>query len=105
MLSFIFLFLAAGFNSIMDTLLWHFPISVFKDLNQEWWNPSISWQYVPNFLGWMRFDAWHISKMLMLIFIVLAIYCYSPVLGHWDIIVMPVIWFISFEIFFRILRK
>jgi hypothetical protein len=104
-LPFIFLALAASFNGVMDTLLWHYPKSVFKNLPIEWWNPNYSWMSVKNFLGIVRLDAWHLAKYGMLFSICLAIFTYKSVFGYWDILIMPCIWSISFELFYSFILK
>jgi hypothetical protein len=65
-MTYLFISLAAILNAIMDTLWTHYAVSVFKDLNPNWWNPNESWKTMPNFLGWVRFDAWHIAKFGMI---------------------------------------
>lgn len=104
-MSFILIAIAAIFNAIMDTLWTHYPISVFKNLNPKWWNPNESWKHYPNFLGIVRFDAWHIAKYGMLCFITLSIYFYKPILGNIDIYLIPIIWGFSFELFYSNLLK
>ena len=64
MITYILVAIAAIFNLVMDTLTWWKDRSIFKNLDDKWWNPNVSWMYVPNFLGWMRFDAWHIAKTI-----------------------------------------
>lgn len=84
--------LAAIANSIMDTVSFHYRNSIFGRLNERFWNPVLSWRnkykpkpedvtaeywytskeglrfkfpfaWIANFL-----DAWHLFKMLMLLF-------------------------------------
>ena len=104
-MSFILIAIAAIFNAIMDTLWTHYPISVFKNLNPKWWNPNESWEYVKNWMGWVRFDAWHLFKFGMLGFISLAICFYKPIFGILDILIIPMVWGISFELFYSNLLK
>lgn len=101
----IFIAITAIFNGVMDTLLWHFYTSVFRDLNPRWWNPSISWQYQKNFLGIVRLDAWHLAKYGMLLGIIGAAEFGTRTLGWWDVPLAFVSWFIGFELTFRALRK
>ena len=64
------------FNAIMDTLMFHYHISVFKRFKAIFWNPEISWKNkykddlkTPKFLFsttmlvWVT-DAWHLFKTL-----------------------------------------
>lgn len=104
-LSFIFFALAAASNGVMDTLLWHFKDSVFKNLDIYWWNPLYSWMKVKNFLGIVRIDGWHIAKYGWLGFTILAIVFYQPIFGWWTPLVYPIIWFIGFEIPYNLLYK
>ena len=106
MLTYFLVIVAAFFNAVMDVLLWHFDKSVFSKYNPKWWNPSISWQYVPLIFNWMRFDAWHIAKTAMLLCLMAAIHLYSSVLGWVDIFTLYLVWGITFELFYsKILRK
>jgi len=104
-LSFIFFALAATSNGVMDTLLWHFKDSVFKNLKVEWWNPNYSWMSVNNFLGIVRLDAWHLAKYCWLGFTILSIVFYKPVFGYWDVLIFSAIWFVGFETPYRLLYK
>lgn len=104
-LSFIFISLAAIFNAIMDTLLWHFSNSVFKNLSPTWWNPNYSWMNVKSFLGIVRLDAWHLAKYGMLFSICLSIFFYKRIFSYWDLLILSMCWSISFEIFFSFILK
>ena len=87
--------IAAIFNLVMDTLTWWKDRSVFKDLDDKWWNPNVSWMHVPNFLGWMRFDAWHIAKMVVVISLISAAACAYKLglpFGWWSIPIMYFEW-------------
>lgn len=105
MLPYLFISIAAIFNAVMDTLWTKFPTSVFKSLNPKWWNPNESWKHYPNFLGWVRLDAFHIFKAGMIGCISLSICFYEPVFGYYDIILIPCIWSINFELFYSKLLK
>lgn len=104
MLTYLFIAFAAIFNAIMDTLWTKFPTSVFKRFNPNWWNPNESWKHYPNFLGIVRLDAWHIAKYGMLGGITLAIINYNSFFV-WDLLLLPCIWSISFELFYSYLLK
>jgi hypothetical protein len=67
--------------SVMDILAHHFPRSIFKKLNPQWWNPKKSWKNV--YVDWdkgikkYKFtifpDAWHTFKYLMILFFIASI--------------------------------
>lgn len=75
-ISILFFGLYGAFEAVMDTLQFKFHTSVFKDLNQVFWNPEVSWQnkwkdgcpkFGPKFWGsttWFVFvtDGWHLMK-------------------------------------------
>jgi hypothetical protein len=105
MITYILIALAAMFNAIMDTLWTHFSTSIFKGLKVEWWNPNYSWMSVKNFLGIVRLDAWHLAKYGMLFSIVSACVFYQPVLGLYDLLILPLIWSITFELFYSYIFK
>lgn len=108
-LSFVFIFLAAVCNAVMDTLEHHYSTSIFRSSNENFWNPKVSWNKGVNFFGswggprWMTMDAWHISKTLMLIFFVLAIATYTA--APQFLLLSPIVWFIGFEMFYSLLLK
>jgi len=104
MLAYFFISLAAIFNAIMDTLWTKYGISVFKNLNPNWWNPNESWKYYKNFLGIVRLDAWHIAKYGMLGCITLAVINYNCFFV-WDMLLLPIVWSISFELFYSLILK
>ena len=103
-MTYLFISIAAILNSVMDTLGTHYAISIFKDLNPKWWNPNESWKTMSNFLGWVRFDAWHIAKFGMIGAITLSIISYSN-FKYYDFILIPIIWSVSFELFYSKLLK
>lgn len=106
MISYILISFAAFFGAVMDVLLWRFDKSIFSRYDAKWWNPTISWMYVKLTFNWMRFDAWHIAKTAMLLLIMAAIYCYSPLLGWLDILGLYFVWGVVFELFYsRLLLK
>lgn len=78
-------------DALMDTIKDHFSESIFSKLNQQFWNPSVSWTnkyknhdhtqgHATFTIFGIRFntidafsDAWHISKVIREGYIVLAI--------------------------------
>ena len=97
---YLLIILAASFNAWMDVLMWHFDTSVFKHLNRNFWNPNYSWQVVPNTLGIVRLDGWHIVKYGMLICIATAIY-----FGGGNVLLLMLAWSLGFELTYKLLRK
>jgi hypothetical protein len=98
--------LAAVANACMDALWSRFSRSVFKNQDPKWWNPNVSWQYQPLYLGY-RIDAWHLAKTGMVGFIALAIVLYKPLLGWYDVLLAGVVWNAVFELFYSklLIRK
>ena len=79
--------LAAICNAVMDVLAFKYKLSVFKKLNPDFWNPSISWRNKyknnlynqgPAFFGSTTFfafttDAWHLFQFLSNSFMTLSL--------------------------------
>lgn len=68
MIAFLLIALAGMFKAVADTLFHHYHDSIFKGLDQQWWNPSLSWKYV-GFLPLTSYrpDAWHLSNTGMIV--------------------------------------
>lgn len=98
MLSYLFIFLAGAANAFMDTFLFRADRSVFKHIGAEKLNPFLTYSTHKKFLG-ITIDPWHIAKYVMLGFITLAAVYYAPVLGLWDILILPFCWSAGFELF------
>ena len=110
--------LAGICNACMDTIRYHWTTSIFFSLNtkyQQWFRPTLSWRNKwkngdPNegerFLGSSTVFVWltdfrHFAKLLMLLFISLAIVFYHPVYEWWtDIPIMYITFTGIFELFF-----
>lgn len=89
MISIVLLILAGICNSIMDTCQHHYWESIFKNLDNHWWNGEQSWRnkyiYGKPSLGRRKIkgtnidfpvqltDAFHFFKMWMIFFICAAI--------------------------------
>jgi hypothetical protein len=126
------LILAAICNAVMDTSTQHYPVSKLSKLNPLWWDGSISWKnkYVDGdynkgrvkwFLGLNKpvqlTDAFHLFKMLMIVFICLSIITFNKCLVivgceyHWYsfLILLGIygtFWNITFSLFYnKILKK
>lgn len=122
MISLIFLFVAGIFKAIIDTLQFHFETSIFKNFNQKWWNPSISWKNKwkngdpkqgERFLGSSTIfvsltDAWHFFQHLLIFCLILSIVTYSKLscLRIIDFLIFYTVFTVTFEIFFsKVFRK
>lgn len=107
MISLILISIAAFFNSVMDKLVHHFGTSIFRGLNQNFWNPNVSWATAKKFMGY-KFDAWHIAKSLMIFCLCFAIVLYQPITEYWffDWAILGTMWNIVFVLFYdKILKK
>ena len=100
MVTYLLIILAGAFNAWMDVLMWHFDKSIFSHLNRDWWNPNYSWKVVPNTLGIVRLDGWHLVKYGMLISIATAIY-----FGGDNVLLLMLAWSFGFELTYKLLRK
>jgi len=80
-LSYIFIVLAAVFNAVMDRVenSIQFKVSVFKNLNSEFWCKTIS-AHSKNFIPFTKYrvDAWHLAKSGMIICFVSSAAFYHP---------------------------
>lgn len=116
MISIMFWFLACVCNSIMDVLSTRYDVSIFGNYsNQLFWDWKISWRNKwknGDILQGEKFlfsstifvfltDAWHLFKFLMLLFLILSIYFYVPIIGIFDIPLFFIIWGITFELFYN----
>jgi hypothetical protein len=101
MISYLLLALASICNSIMDTLTHHFSQSIFRNKNEEFWNPNVSWKFA-FYLPYTKYkvDAWHLLKSAMIIFICLAI-VFGNKLNIIDFILLGTLWNIVFNIFYN----
>jgi hypothetical protein len=100
----------------MDVLTTRYDVSIFGNFsNQLFWDWRISWRNKwknGDILQGEKFlfsstifvfltDAWHLFKALMLLFIILSIYFYVPIIGIFDISLFFIVWGITFELFYN----
>ncbi len=97
MISLLLIILSAFFSAVIDTLQHHFNVSVFKNFQRQFWDPSISWYnkyengiYANGRKVWFSVigikiyfpvqisDAWHFFKTLMLFSFFGSIVLYIP---------------------------
>ena len=120
MTSLIFLSLAAICNAVMDIIAHHFWDSIFfRQPNLKWWNSKISWNNKYNadntrkkwLWGLIKkpvqiTDAWHFFKMIMIIFIIIAIVTYDGMELWYYLPLSYIAWNGTFVLFYKyFLRK
>jgi hypothetical protein len=87
-LSFTFIILASICNAVMDICAHKFTISIFRKLNKQYWDATVSWEnkYIGGkqengrvkmtLFGYTfnkhpaQTDAWHLFKSLMIVFLI-----------------------------------
>lgn len=124
MLSLILLFIAGISKAVMDTLNFHYDLSIFENFKkQNWWNPAISWMNKykdgdiskgEKFPGsttvfvWLT-DAWHFFQHIMIFSLILSIVLYLPFTPFLllDFVILYITFTGTFELFYSkiFLRK
>lgn len=97
--------LAAICNAVMDRVENSpaFNKSIFKDKNKEWWLKEVSWATAKRIFGY-KFDAWHIFKSLMIIFLISA--AFVGLNKHWYLILTGgAVWNFVFNLFYNKIFK
>lgn len=100
--SYLLVFIAAFFNSLMDTFenTPNFNKSIFSNLDKTFWCKDVSWQYVKEIFSY-PLDAWHFSKSAMIFCLIGAIILFKP---HHTLLVhfvsFGLIWNVSFWLFY-----
>lgn len=114
--------LAAMCNAVMDVLAFKYKKSIFKNLDPEYWNPSISWRNKYKnkrqddgpafFLSTTALvfvtDAWHLfqflSNSLIILAVIMVFYTAFPYTLWWHHVLvfigMKAVWGMIFELFF-----
>lgn len=109
MISILLIILAGICNAIMDKLQFGFHSSIFKKLNQQFWNPTFSWKNkwntrfpkLTSTIFVMFTDAWHLFKYLMVMYITLSIVFYQPIVNWYvDIAIINCAFTCTFELFY-----
>ena len=72
---------AAFFKAMADTCAHHFSTSIFRDLNANFYDASVSWKK-PTIAGY-RFDFWHLCNSLMIVSFAFAIVTYTNPNARW----------------------
>lgn len=97
MITFVLLFIAGFFNACMDRLETGRPSKFPK--KGTFWNKGTGRKILGYYI-----DGWHISKSAMLICIISSIYLYQPVHHHYDLLILCMIWAVSFNLFYTLLK-
>ena len=122
MITITFITLAAIFNSLMDTVSFHYQESIFMDYPKfrQFLDANFSWQNKyknrdykqgrrffgsTTFLVWLT-DGWHLFKCAVLLCFCIAIVFYKPLTNPLLDIFIFYTWFgIVFELFFAYVLK
>jgi len=111
MITLILFFLAAIFNACMDAFenSPNFNESIFKGLNKKFWCKEVSWQYAKKIWGY-KFDSWHLSKSMMILYIIGAILAFDLPINRWQdvalyILIYGFIWNVTFWFFYHVIFK
>ena len=100
-LTYIFIALAAICNAVMDSVEnEHVTSTVFRSLNPKFWWKRTSWEYAKKTFGY-KWDAWHMAKSGMIIFICLAVVFYHPFIVLVDFIILGALWNLVFNLFYN----
>lgn len=97
---------AAILNAAMDTTTHHYSTSIFKILDERFYNPNISWKYGYKF-GEYKFDFWHMCKSVMIILFAIFAINYKTFTNSFilDLTILGVLWNLTFNLFYnKILR-
>jgi hypothetical protein len=103
MITALLIVLAAIFKALADTLQHHFDTSVFSKLNQKFWNPVVSCNYV-RFLPFTKYrpDAWHLANSGMIICFIAAASISDSIFSFWliNFVMLGIIFNLIFELFY-----
>jgi len=127
MISIILLCCAGVCWAVMQTLIFHYEVSVFKNakrFRRTFWDPNYSYvnkfknnspnqPFIPKFFGSTTFlvwttDAWHLLDKIFLTLLFASVYFYpfpnNDLILFIDLLVGYVIFTISFEVTWRLLK-
>ena len=105
MISEIFIVLAAICNAVMDSVEYEtvFSKTIFSKKDPKFWLKTVSCDNV-KFLKFTKYrpDAWHLSKSTLVVFVIISIVTYSPVISPFlDFFLLGLIWNITFNLFYN----
>ena len=107
MLGYLFFFLAAFVNGLLDTLCFNENNSILTKYG-DWWFPRKAYGKYPKFLG-STMDAYHLFKYLMIFLLALSVKFYSPFFADlwliYYIFEMAIVWGIGFELSRKIFKN
>lgn len=106
-LGYISIVVSAFFNSVMDATenTPNFNESVFKNLNKRFWCKDVSWQFAKRVFGY-KFDAWHMSKSAMIMFLAVSIILFSNHPVHViHSVGIGIVWNFTFWLFYHKIFK
>ncbi|UZS00273.1 hypothetical protein [Chondrinema litorale] len=109
-------FLAGFFKAVRDTLMFHFSSSIFKNWNEQFFNPAISWMnkyknfpedkseafFLSKTVLVSLTDAWHLSELLMLICLLTIVFIKTSEKVIYKVIAV-IAFFTSFNIFYYLM--
>lgn len=102
-----FFILAATCKAIADTLRHHFDTSIFRPLNRNFWDTSISENKKLFWFTKYRLDAWHLANSAMIVAVVLFGVYAKPVFP-WkalDFLSFGLLWNGTFNTFYNHILK
>ena len=104
----LFALLAMIMNAGMDSLKHSYTTSFAKNWKEQFWNPALSWtnKYTTKLPDALT-DGWHLLKMLMLGFIMIAMSYGVTLELYYDIflfIIYAVVWNVPFNFIYYKLR-
>ena len=103
MISLLFIAIAAACNAVMDRTenAPAFNKSVFNHFDVKFWLKTVSCDYATKIFTW-KYDAWHVAKSSMVIFLLMAVGLYSPILGGvFDFLLFGAVWNLTFNLFYN----
>ena len=122
MMYIIFIVLAGLAEAVMDTIQFHYSISIFSKFKAKFWDPTISWRNKykggepaagPKFWGSTTIfvgltDGWHLFKLIRNLFLFIAIFCIAyNYCGLWSAalhtVIARVVYGLSFTVFYKTL--
>jgi len=109
-LSYILIALAAIFSVVMDktkdTIQYKTSVFYKWGWDSKFWNDEDYDKSKGYLFGKYKFNAWHISKSLMLICLLAIPFVYKPFLGKFDYLIFGTEWILVFNLFYnRILKR
>lgn len=107
--------LAGIANSIMDTVMFRYPSSIFNRYDANWWDPRVSWRnkwkngdptqgekYWGSSRWFVRFtDAWHFYQGMMFTGFIGAIVMYGTLFNFLlDFVILYLAFSVTFSVFY-----